>query len=162
MEISGFFGHSVVSCNIFLEAIFRGVFCWSRCWDVVLLRGHVMFGRNIHITQQTVSALLLWFSLQCFLGLCWCSSSVGLLGKDLLVFADFHSSWLCREKTTKELLMVFWLLLAAPENLWWFADPLLLLLLLFCPGIELLLLICIWCFGLACRYPDNKDCNHPK
>lgn len=26
----------------------------------------------------------------------------------------------------------------------------------------LLLLICVWCFGLDCRYPDNKDWYHLK
>ena len=69
--ISGFIGDSVVSCDVFLETVlwedvllradtwrFSGsclgkghvMFNWSEC-----LRGHVMFGKSISITQQIVN-----------------------------------------------------------------------------------------------------------
>jgi hypothetical protein len=70
--------------------------CWSKC-----LRGHVMLGKCIFIMQQTVDDTPPWFCFAFFTGYCL--------------------SWLCREKFTKELLMIFPWLLAASLDLGWLA-----------------------------------------
>ena len=68
------------------------------------LKGRVMFGKGVSITQQTVGRTVwYWFALQ--------------------FFAGHHLSWLLREKHTKELLMVFWWLLAVSVNLGQLAEP---------------------------------------
>jgi hypothetical protein len=38
MEFSGFFGESVVSCNVFLEIVLEVVFAEADMWEDVLLR----------------------------------------------------------------------------------------------------------------------------
>jgi hypothetical protein len=43
----------------------HGMFCWSRC-----LQGHMMFGKGISGTQQTVDSIL---ALVCIAGLHWAS-----------------------------------------------------------------------------------------
>jgi thiosulfate reductase cytochrome b subunit len=68
------------------------VFCWSGC-----LRGHLMLGKGISITQQTVHntvalVCLAFFTVHCLL-------------------------WLHKEKHSKELLMILWRLLAASRRL---------------------------------------------
>lgn len=84
MEISGFFGDSVVNF----------MFCLSRN-----MRGCVMIGKSLSISQQTVNSTLALVRLAM---LCW----------SLLIFAYLCFSWLHREKSAKELHVVFWLLLA--------------------------------------------------
>lgn len=100
------------------------VFCWSGC-----LKGHMMFGKSLSMTQQTVDDSLALVRLAFLTGLCL--------------------SWLCREKHTKELLVVFWLFLVAsvePRGFLW---------------IELLLLIAVDVL-LVDQTADNKDWNCPK
>ena len=70
----------------------RGCFCWSR-----YERRHVMFGKSISRTQQTVVG----FTLQDFACLC--------------LSACLHT-----EKSSQERLVAFWLLLATFSDLCWF------------------------------------------
>lgn len=90
------------TCLLFWRLPGEGVlFCWSRC-----LRGHMMFGKSVCITQQTMVGDL---SLVLFAGLCW-ALLVLVFTDDLLALVclafltDLHLLWLHGEKHTKELL----------------------------------------------------------
>ena len=114
MEISGFFGNSVVSHDVFLEAVLwedvllklthERMFCWIRqtkehmmlCWSGCL-RGRVMLRKSINITPWIWEVAL---ALLCHAMLLWPH------------FSGLRRSSLHREKHIKELLMVFWLILA--------------------------------------------------
>jgi hypothetical protein len=116
--------HSVCLCS-----------CVYACAEICVLFMHEwrgwMFGKEI--TQQIMEdAVWHWFTLP--------------------LFADDHLSWLCREKRTKELLLVFLGYLAAAmvscrlaelHGFFW---------------IELSLLN----RELDCCYHDNEDCNLPQ
>ena len=93
--------------------------------------------------------LLHWFPLHLFSGLHWAplifaDNALELVHLAFLV--DHHLSWLCGEKCTKELLVVFLLLLAAPMDLWQLVEPCCFF------WIKLLLPIYVWCLprGLDC------------
>jgi hypothetical protein len=76
--------------------------CVTLCWRG-RFRGHVMFGKSVSITQQTVDDALAWVH--------------------LAFFAELHLSWLCREKHAKEPLKVFWLLHVASADSCWLVEP---------------------------------------
>jgi hypothetical protein len=127
VESSGYVGDSVVSCAVFLETVLwedvllkqthERMFCWAQTRGVFLeaawwkgmwclleqtLRGHVMFGKSVSTTQQTVD------------------NALALVR--LAFFADLCLLWLQRQKHTKELMVVFWLLLvtsAEPLSFLW-------------------------------------------
>lgn len=68
MEISGFLGCPVASCDVFLEAKSRhveGCFVEADKREGVLLRSHVMFGKSVSIAQQTVNNTLALVLLAC-------------------------------------------------------------------------------------------------
>jgi hypothetical protein len=142
LEISGFFGNSVVS-YVFLEAVSwevallnqtqKKMFCWSRhvrgyiifSWSRHLT-GNMVFRKNMNITpEDTERTLLHCNALRHFAGLCWSS--------------------LYREKCTKELLIVFQLILITSSDLYQFGGALRFLL--------------NWTLLVISRH---EDWNHPK
>lgn len=102
------------TCSVFLKAgCWHSTFCQGQH-----LRGHMMFGKSINITQQMVDKILALVLLATFCwswfgfddaGLCWWHPCIGLT----CFLTDLHLSWLHREKQTKELLVVFQLLLTS-------------------------------------------------
>ena len=121
MEISGFLNNSVVSGDVFLEAVFQeGMRCFPENRH---FRRHVMFRKNINGTPKIVRG----------------HSCTGILCHVSLVFTGLH---LLERNCTKALPVVFWLILATSTDLCWFSGALLFL------WIELLLLIHVWCLLL--------------
>jgi len=132
---------------------------WKRSCNVLLKqtleREHVMFTKSINTTPQTMRE----------------RSCIGSPCNALMVFTDLCLSWLHWEKHTRERLLVFWLLLAASSDSCQFGRALQFLsdqaaatdlCLVFAEWTGQLLLACVWCFGLHCWYPDNKDWYWPK
>lgn len=96
---------------------------------------------------------------------------IGLPCNVSLFFTNLWLSWLSREIHAKELLVIFWLLLAASTDLFQFSGALRYILdpgvatdlyLVLANYIGLLLLICVWYFGLGFWNSDNEDWNGPR
>ena len=171
--MSDLFGDSVVPCDVLLEDVLwedvlliqrsERVFWWSRKLSEFLL-------------SQTCDRMFFWLqTLERILEICkeynttdskW-HSHICLPFDSFLIFSDLPLSWLHRKKHIKEFLVVFYLLPTTFIDscqlsiaLWflhnWFtaSDSCL----VFANWTGLLLLICVWCFGLDCWYPDNEDC----
>jgi len=138
VEVFGFFGESVMSCNIFLEPLL---------WEHVLLRtdrlyftgsclvkGHVMFCQSGHLREyvmvgkgvsitQTDSVWQCGIGLPChfllvFVRLCWWPVELVLRA----FFIDCCLLWLHREKCNKELIILL-LLHAASTDLDYWQSP---------------------------------------
>ena len=113
------------------------MFCWSRH-----VRGCVMFGKRLRRTQQTEQ------------GSCIGSPCNTLLSSP--IFACYDSVERHEPKYFSWYSGCFLPLLqtcadsAEPWGFFWIKLML------------LLLLICVWRFGLDRWYPDNEDCYHPK
>ena len=116
------------------HVMFSRMFCWSRH-----LRAHRTFRKSVSITQQTVNIGLALVHLAT---LCWSSP----------IFACYDSVERHEPKYFSWYSGCFLPLLqtcadsAEPWGFFWIKLML------------LLLLICVWCFGLDCWYPDNEDC----
>lgn len=103
VEISGFFGNSVVPCNVLLEAILWkhvlmkqtheracDVFFQSRCF-----RWYMMFRRSEKGTLQTVNEALVW---QCHATPPW--SSLGFADPAMFRWSHFFTGLHFRERNT--------------------------------------------------------------
>jgi hypothetical protein len=149
VKISGFLGDEVVSCDIFLETVlWEDTFAEEDMWEDILLRTDFFFWRQprkrasdvllkqilerthdvkkyINIAQWAVDNTgWHWSPLHSLLvsiGLCWCWSSLMMLGGigipyHSLLVTICHDS--IEEKSTKKLVVVvFWQLLAASADL---------------------------------------------
>ena len=159
-EIVGFFGESVVSCDVFLEAVLwedvllrpshERVLFWNlsceRVCDVLLEqrfgRLHGVWKDYKYNPTDSERLPLHWFALHPFAGLCWGCSCIDIPCNASLFFHFCLSfSWYSG---------CFLLLL------WTCAD------LMESPGFFWIELLWVWCFGLDWWYPDNEDWNCSK